>query len=226
MSPLQFDPKTGRVIMPKPVLPYNEDNIVFKCNWNDKGWKGTCSRRARDFNVSKNHPWCVDKLNTCEGGIGKKKEGYPCNESYLFVNFQVNPGSYLKGKKRTEEKHIRGASKGKLAFLTTIGPGDKEKDRYFIGIFDIEKIEDEREVYGNKETSIIITPKIKVKFWKYYKNKDGSIMWGPRQRYFDDKNALKILLDLNKKYNKVSGFAKEKKNLDMLIERYKKWAKE
>src|SRR3989344_4808074 len=142
----QYFDNEGRLIVPK-IEVHDEDNVVFKCNWNDKEWKGTCSKEAREFNVSKGHLWCIDSLNTCEDSINKNKEDYPCNESRLFIDFEINPGDYLKGNKRLEKKYIRGASKGKLAFLTTVGPEDE--DRYFIGIFDIEKIEDEREVYGN-----------------------------------------------------------------------------
>src|SRR3989344_3068649 len=114
----QYFDNEGRLIVPK-IEVHDEDNVVFKCNWNDKEWKGTCSKEAREFNVSKGHLWCIDSLNTCEDSINKK-------------------------------------------------------------------IEDEREVYGNKETSIIINPKIKLKFWNYFKNKDGSNFWGSRQRYFND----------------------------------------
>jgi len=219
----QYFDDDGRLIVPKNEV-HNEDNIVFKCNWNDKGWKGTCSKEAREFNVSKGHSWCIDSTNPCEDSINKNKEEYPCNESRLFIDFEINPGDYLQGNKRGENKYIRGASKGKLAFLTTVSPKDVEKDRYFIGIFDIEKIENDRDVYGNKETSVVINPKIKIRFWNYFKNKDDSHFWGSRQRYFNDIIALKILLDLKQEYDKLKGFEKEKNNLDMLITRYKKYS--
>ena len=51
MGALQFD-KNGKLIIPEPSRPLDEDNIVFKCNWNDGGWKGTCSKKAREFNTN------------------------------------------------------------------------------------------------------------------------------------------------------------------------------
>jgi len=222
---IQFD-ENGKPVMPEPTGPLDEDNIVFKCNWNDRGWKEICSRKARNFNVSKNKKWCCDKRNDCEELIKKGEKFANCYESKLFVDFVMGAGSYLKGEKGStmEEKHVRGASKNKLAFLTTIAPGTEEKDKYFIGIFDIEKIEGEHDIHGNKDTSIVVTPKIKIKYWSYKKNKDGSTFWGSGLvRYIDDAIALKILLDLKKEYDKLKGFDKEKKNLDILIKRYKRY---
>ena len=37
---LEFD-EEGRVIVPE-IIVHEEDNIVFKCNWNDAGWKEIC----------------------------------------------------------------------------------------------------------------------------------------------------------------------------------------
>jgi hypothetical protein len=120
--------------------------------------------------------------------------------------------------------YIRNASKGKLAFLTTISPEMEENERYFIGILDIKEIKNEREIFGDKETSFAITPKIKIRFWKYFHNKNNIEKWGCGLfRYVDDLTALAILEDLEKEYNKLKDFEKEKKNLSILIERYKKY---
>jgi hypothetical protein len=223
---MQFDKRTGKLIMPERTMPLTEDNIVFKCNWNDAGWKGICSKKARDYNVLKKHRWSINPNNGCGNFIKNGKKEFPCYESHLFIDFVMEPGTYLKGEKglTQEDKYIRGGERGKLAFLTTISPDVDEKNRYFIGILDIEKIEHEREVYGNKKTSIIISPKIRLKFWNYFKNKDGSLLWGcGLVRYLDDEIALKILFDLKKEYDKLLGFEKEKRNLDILIKRYKKY---
>ena len=221
MSKLQYDSK-GNLIVPD-VPFFGEDNLVFKQNWNDHGWKGICGKKAREYNVSKNRSWCCDPTNKCAEMMKIGEKGFPCMESSLFVDFKLDPGMYLKGEKRGDEKHIHSGMKGKLAFLTTISPEkDEESERYFIGVFDIEKIGNERDVYGNKETSIIISPNIKLKFWNYYKNKDGSIKWGSGLvRYINDEVSLKILYDLKNEFDKIGGFDKEKKNLNMLIERYK-----
>ncbi len=222
---LQFD-STGKVIVPPVSVPLGEDNLVFKCHWNDAGWKGICSKKAREFNVSKNHKWCCDKRNECKKLIENKQQGSPCYESRLFLDFKMGAGSYLSGDKglAMEDKYIRGAQKGKLAFLTTVSPETESEERYFIGIFDIEKIEKEKEVHGNKETSIIISPKIKLKFWDYFKNKDDSKKWSSGLfRYVNDEVALKILIDLQKAYNDLPDFEKEKKNLQILIKRYKEY---
>ena len=221
---LEFDPVTGNVIVPKFEGTTTEENIVFKCNWNDAEWKGICSKKAREFNISKKHSWCCDKRNPCSKMIEKNENGFPCIESTLFVDFKLDPGTYLKGKKSGEEKYFRGAQEKKIVLLTTIGPKDSEGDRYFIGILDIDRIEEERYVYGNKETSLAITPKIKIKFWNYFKNKDGSKRWSSGLfRYVNDESVLKVLQDLKREYNELNGFEREKKNLNILIERYKKY---
>lgn len=224
---LEFDPVTGSIIVPKFEGPTTEDNIVFKCNWNDNGWKGICSKKAHEFNVLKKHSWCCDKRNPCSEMIEKHEKGFPCIESVLFVDFKLDPGMYLKGEKSGDEKYFRGAQEKKIVLLTTIGPNDSEEKRYFIGILDIAKIEEERYVYGNKETSLSLTSKIKLKFWDYFKNKDGSKRWSSGLfRYVNDESVLKVLQDLKKEYNKLKGFEKEKKNLNMLIDRYKKYTQD
>ena len=200
------------------------DNLVFKCNWNDAGWKKICSKKARDYNISKDRTWCCDKRNECARLIKENKKEFPCYESLLFKEFSMGPGTNLGGKKDMEPRFIRGSRPGKLAFLTTVAPEMDGKDRYFIGLLDIKEIKNEQEVIGNKETSIVINPSIKLKFWDYYKNKDESKQWGSSLfRYLSDEVALIILEDLKKEYDKLKGFEKEKENLNGLIERYKKY---
>jgi len=222
---MEFD-KNGKIIVPETTY-VEEDNAVFKCNWNDAGWKGICSKKAREFNVLKKHAWCCDCTNNCQDLIDKNEKGFPCMESKLFVEFYISPGDYLKGERKHDEKHIRGISKGKIAFLTTLSPEIEEKDRYFIGLLDIERVEDERHIYGNKQTSIIIPENIKIKFWNYFKNEDNSKKWSSGLfRYINDAQALQILLDLKKAFSKLEGFEKEKSNLDVLIKRYKGYLEE
>lgn len=223
---MEFD-KDGKIIVPESSGPLEDENIVFKCNWNDAGWKGLCSKKGREFNVLSKHSWCIHKKNECQFLIENGKKGWPCNESILFKDFTINPGSYLDGKKDGDDMHIRGASKGKLAFLTTLGPNENsEEERYFIGIFDISKIENDRQIIGDKKTSVVIDPRIKLRFWKYYKNGDGSFRWGTRQRYINDKIAMDILNDLSKEYDKIVGLERDKKRLDVLIKRYKQYLEE
>ena len=216
---MEFD-KDGKIIVPESTY-LDEDNAVFKCNWNDAGWKGICSKKAREFNVLKKHAWCCDCTNNCSELIAKDKKGFPCMESKLFVDFYINPGDYLKGERKHDAKHIKGISKGKIAFLTTVSPEIEEKDRYFIGFLDIERVEDERHIYGNKQTSIIIPEKIKIKFWNYFKNEDDSKKWSSGLfRYINDAQAIQILLDLKKEFDKLKDFHQEKKKLDILIKKY------
>jgi len=216
---MEFD-KNGKIVVPENTY-LEEDNAVFKCNWNDAGWKGICSKNAREYNVSKKRKWCCDRTNCCQEMIENNEKGFPCMESKLFVNFQIDPGDYLSEDRKHEHKHIKGINKGKIAFLTTISPEMPEKERYFIGLFDIERVENERYIFGNKETSIVIPPEIKLKFWNYFKNMDESKKWSSGLfRYINDVQALQILIDLKKEFDKFSGFNKEKDNLNMLIKRY------
>jgi len=84
---LEFDSE-GRVIAPKFEGSTTEDNIVFKCNWNDAGWKGICSKKAREFNVLKKHSWCCDKRNSCSEMIEKDEQG-------LSAIFMILLGAFL-----------------------------------------------------------------------------------------------------------------------------------
>ena len=36
----------------------HNDNLAFKCTWNEAGFKGICSQEAREYNISHNPVWC------------------------------------------------------------------------------------------------------------------------------------------------------------------------
>jgi len=220
--PIEFD-ANGRIVVPKSTY-IDPENVVFKCNWNDCGWKGICSKTAREYNVSKRREWCCHPKNPCSKMIENGEKGFPCLESELFVNFKMDPGANLKDETVGEERHIYGISPGKVAFLTTLSPEYTEKDRYFIGLLDIEKVHEDRYIIGNKETSVVIPPKIKILFWNYFKNKDESKKWSSGLfRKIGNETVLKILIDLKLEFNALSGYEKEKQNLDMLIKRYNEY---
>ncbi len=205
-------------------------SIAFKCNWNDNNYKGICSRKAYEFNQEAKHVWCIQKENECHDFIKKNIKAFPCYESRLLLDFKFNAGIHHTGPRKGKPMAIRKVRKGKVAFLTTREPEMKEEDRYIFGIFDIDKINDERyknkqeretTVFGNKKTSIIINNKIKLNFWDFYKNKDKSKFWGSGlHRYISDKEVLQILSALRNEYEKLNLDGEEIKKINNLVSRF------
>ena len=180
-----------------------KENLAFKLHYNDNSYRKKCSPEIIKYNKKNTTTgWC--SIAPCW-----KKE-YPCNESYLFLDYEADSGEthhWSDGRVKPEELrkgiHIKYAQKGKMAFFTTRKPDTEEKDRYIFGFFLIKDISDPLKegnknettvIYGDKEKSLLFDEKVKVPFWKFYKNKDGSKKMGHGLcRYLDDRQVLAIL---------------------------------
>lgn len=184
----------------------SNDNLAFKCTWNDNGFKGICSQQVYQYNVSKNRSWCLKApCRTFKGQLND--EDHPCYESILFTEWRFGAGWDHKTEERPRE--IRRAQVGKIVLLTTLEPDKEEDERKIIGFFRINRIdkgeEQETVVYGDPLQSMEIDPKITIYFWDYYANPNAphKKRWGTGLfRYVDDGAISMFLKDLKELYIK------------------------
>jgi uncharacterized HhH-GPD family protein len=184
----------------------DNNNLAFKCTWNDSGFKGICSQPTYQYNLSKKRAWCTKAH--CRSFKGKPTdENHPCYESILFTEWRFGAGWDHKNEERPRE--IKKAKVGEIALLTTLEPDKEEDERKIIGFLKIGKIdkgeEKETVIYGNPSESLEIDSEIKIKFWDYYANPNApdKHRWGTGLfRYIDDRIILNFLKDLKELYIK------------------------
>ncbi|MCX5991386.1 MAG: hypothetical protein NTZ04_03525 [Chloroflexi bacterium] len=175
-----------------------DGNIAFKCNWNDKGYKGICSDKAYVHNLRFGGPYCL--LSRCRDFVGQDLAlRSPCYESTALIDFYFAAGwdSDEHGTMIRPRK-IRGARVGKIALLTTEPPD--RRDRFVVGAFAITKlVEDpgrETKIFGDKSSALDDMLGYEIDFWKYHTNphNPGSTAWATGLfRYVSNVAALGIL---------------------------------
>jgi endonuclease III len=179
-------------------------NLAFKCTWNDAGFKGICSKKAYDHNISMNRVWC--KKAPCRTFEGHPNEtNHPCYECIIFIDWRYGAGWDHTNVERPRK--ILNAKVGKIALLTTLEPDKLETERKIIGFMKINNItegqEKETVIYGDPEYSVEIDPSINIKFWEYYKNPNAPDrhVWGTGLfRYINDGTIMNFLCDLKEIY--------------------------
>jgi len=225
-------------------LGTRDGNVVFKMNYNDADYRGVCSEKIIRFNEKIKTSYCSQAK--CRKWRGKTltEDDYPCDESILFREWFLTPGSSFRTKAGKLKRDtgdpfsLKYAKKGKIAFPTTKKPNQDEKDRYLLGLLHINEIwdppktgpqKDSTYIYGDDKTSVEFHPMVRIFFWKYYKNSDNSIRWASnRFRYLTDRTTLEILKNVKREYQKLKPFTKKiSRDLAIIndhIERYKKLA--
>jgi len=222
-----------------------KENVAFKCAFNDYGFSDKCSKKLCNYNWKNGSPWCKrqfkDKLGCYLGN------DFHCMEKELFKVYSFGAGSFHMGEKAGEKVSIKDVKVGKIAFLTTLKPltdsegnyiKNSEKNRYFFGLLDIAELRENPDskkknrynaVIGNKDTSIIINPKVKVKFWDFYENDNAKNVnykknwWGCRRiRYLSDEQTLAILIKLKEEYLKKNLEQSEIGKIQNLITRFQR----
>jgi hypothetical protein len=191
-----------------------DGNIAFKCNWNDKGYKGICSNAAYEHNRLYGGPWCRHQHGRCRSFVDC--EPIPencCYESRALIDCKFGAGwdhdengNMMPG----GERKIRSAKKGKIAFLTTIPPGTS--DRLMVGAFLINKVLDdpgiETFILGDRNFTLDDMLAYKIKFWNFHKNpiNPSSVAWATGLfRYVSDVAALGILEEYIYKKSSIGG---------------------
>jgi hypothetical protein len=186
-------------------------SIAFKCTYNNGGegrfvgFSGTCTQDNIIRNIEAGRYWCSNPNNKCrqyydEGFRGSLPEE-PCDESILFTKWQFGAGWHEEGEEETRYIHMNEVSEDKFAILTTRFPGDPERDRRIIGLFQIERVDNTREtiVFATPDSCIRLSLKETkaLYFWAYHNTKPGRPDWRTGLfRYLDDEQVHRILVDV------------------------------
>lgn len=199
-----------------------DGNIAFKCNWNDKGYKGICSDAAYQYNQVYGGPWCRYQHGRCRRFVGC--EPIPedcCYEARALIDYKFGAGwdhdeygNPIPG----GERKIRSARKGKIALLTTVPPGSP--DRLIVGAFLIDRVLDdpgvETFIVGDRDFRLDDMLIYTIKFWNYHKNavNPSSTAWATGLfRYVSDAAVLGILEEYIHKKSLIGGDTTKAKDL-------------
>ena len=209
------------------VIGVERNNLIYKATYCDGGrtterigYFGVCSPEIMKNNIEEKRRWCSDSDCPCHmyysGEVTYEElvedyinDGFwPCNESVIFKDWEVNAGSKLTKKSRGKGNKITGTKEGGLCIITTRLPGTKEEDRIIIGLFLIDEVytgDDDYDpswgsVYADKKYRLEFTPteSANMKLWKYYRNSKSpdKPRWGTGLiRYCEDEIAVQILKD-------------------------------
>ncbi|MDD4985316.1 MAG: hypothetical protein PHQ43_05930, partial [Dehalococcoidales bacterium] len=186
-----------------------DGNLAFKCNWNDKGYRGVCSEQAYQYNKQWGRPWCWSA--ECRKYVGIDPVPVECcYESRALTDCSFAAGWDLDGNNMSKARRILSAREGKIALLTTEPPGLHE--RVLVGAYIIKDVVDdpgkETWVYGDKGSVLDDMLKFKIPFWKYHKNpiNPQSTAWATGLfRYVSDVAVLGILEEYISKKSRVGG---------------------
>lgn len=189
-----------------------DGNIAFKCNWNDKGYKGVCSDEAYQHNFRYGGPWCTNQHGKCRHSVDCDPVPEDiCYEARALIDCKFGAGwdhdqygnAILGG-----ERKIRSARKGKMALLTTIPPGSS--DRLVVGAFLIDKVLDDPRVetfiVGDRNFALDDILPYTIKLWDFHKNalNPSSTAWATGLfRYVSDVAVLGILEQYIHKKNSI-----------------------
>lgn len=207
----QINQYSANILLNRENAIIQNDNIVFKCNWNDKYYQAPCSKEAYNFNIKEGRVWCSSEECMCRNSSEvTTKENYPCYESIALKEMMFGAGWDHTGG-NTRPRHITYAHTERVAFLSTRPPGTDEIDRLIIGCIFIDKISEgpnvETILFGDLKMSFAIDHKIiQLKFWDYYSNinaVDSKIWSTGLYRYISNNTVLKMLKDINKQYKKA-----------------------
>ena len=202
----------------------DENNLAFKCNFCNGGctgtcigYKGVCSDEQIRYNIEvRRHSWCSNAQSPCrqylDGTITREEldaqnfdEHFVCYESRMLTAWTAAAGEDLAENGGVSQgRRIQDASANSLAVLTTRYPETEEEDRVIFGVFVTGKAIEGDEytagyVVAKDGYAIELTPDEakKMKFWNYYKNKDGGIRWSQGlYRYLKDDACARILSDI------------------------------
>lgn len=207
-------------------------HVAVKCTYNNGeegafvGFNGTCSENIIRINTQ-THMWCSQPecscKQYCENGFRGERPVDPCLESTLFRDWWFGAGTYLTGKRKGSPKKAQ-LIKGGIALLTTRFPGDVEKDRKIIGLYEIKRVtnleNEETKFYAEKNLKIRLPLEevMQLFFWDYYSINSTEISWGHGLlRYLNDSQIKKVLLDLQQTVQSNN----HKEIIAELLEKYK-----
>ena len=173
-----------------------DGNIAFKCNWNDKGYKGICSDAAYRYNISQGRLWCTHQHGRCRSLVNAASVPNDCcYEARALLDCSFGAGwDHDEYGRLIRPRKIHSAREGKIALLTT-EPPDAQK-RLIVGAFLIKKVwEDpgtETWVSGDKNMALDDMLQYEIEFWKHHKNpsKPSSTAWATGLFRYDSEVAI------------------------------------
>jgi len=201
-----------------------DGNIAFKCNWNDKNYKGICSDAIYQYNQIYGGPWCL--YSRCRQFVNLPTPPDDCcYESRALIDCNFGAGwDHGPHGEPIRPRKITSGKRGKVALLTTQPPDSQH--RLVVGAFEIIKIvEDpgkETFLYGDKETMLDDMTKYEIRFWNYHKNPrnpDSQAWFTGLFRYVSDIAILGILEEyMDKKRKECSDASKAERLIKALKE--------
>ena len=189
-----------------------DGNIAFKCNWNDKGYKGICSDVAYRYNIGQGRLWCTHQHGRCRSFVNADPVPNDCcYEARALLDCSFGAGwDHDEYGRLIRPRKIWSAREGKIALLTT-EPPDAQK-RLIAGAFLIKKVwEDpgaETWVSGDKNIALDDMLHYEIEFWKHHKNPSNpnSTAWATGLfRYVSDVAILGVLEEYISKKSSQGG---------------------
>jgi len=201
-----------------------DGNIAFKCNWNDRNYKGICSEKAYKYNQIWGGPWCYHSKCRQYVNLPTPPDNC-CYESRALIDCNFGAGwdhDEINGAP-IRPRAIRSAKKGKFAILTTIRPNTD--DRVIVGLFQISKIAEdpgqETFIYGDKGTMLNDMLNYEIMFWNHHENPNNpsSKAWATGLfRYVSDLAIFGVLTEyIEKKGQRHEDISKAKVLLQSLV---------
>ncbi len=193
------------VVVQRPANPKKDGNVAFKVTYVDSEWNGVCSNNQYEIN-RKNRVWCGiqnDYDVDCQSEQWKNPDeltadSFPCYDSIALKTLSFSPGMYHHGPRKDEPIVCLQAKVGKLAFFTSVEPGQTGDQRFTFAIAKIADIRPATEPLGierifcDPETALILEKGNYPNFRKYY----PKAWYIGLFRYLDDKTAHNILADI------------------------------
>lgn len=191
-----------------------DGNIAFKCNWNDKEYKGVCTDAAYAHNQLHGGPWCRHQHGRCRSFVGcHPAPAGCCYESHALTDCRFGAGwnhdqygNMIPG----GERKITSAKRGKIAVLTTVPPNTSH--RLIVGAFVIDRVLDdpgqETFIIGDRDLMLDDMLTYAIKFWDFHKNPvtPKSTAWATGLfRYVSDAAVLGMLEEYIRTKGSISG---------------------
>ncbi len=151
---------------------------------NSFGYKGLCSDEYHKLHKQTGDaPWCASRKNQCRDwqGAAPDNHEYPCLESHLLIDWRL--GSPKDGANDAPSHRISGDREGSIALLTTVLPGETEKERRVFAIFKINNPEQVSpgEIVADQMLRLEIMKNEPLFFWDTYhkdQKNDEIPKWG------------------------------------------------
>lgn len=148
---------------------------------------GLAEKKAENGTFIEENPYGAlsQKIPCYQYEMGQRKDipPFPCYETEIFARSEFGAGVDHSGPRRGTGRKIRNVIPCELAIFTTVDAGRAEEERYIFGFFVIkDHYEDHNgatKIVGYPEYTLKIPKDSRLRFWDFYRNRDGSIFGEP-----------------------------------------------